>query len=77
MCCRSTTVGSITLAPKYTVFNTPAYKVSKAALNMLAVQYALYFKDDGFMVVSISPGVSVYTDYLRLKLTTGYTVATY
>ena len=35
----------------------PAYKVSKAALNMLTVQWALEYKDRGFTFMSISPGV--------------------
>lgn len=37
---------------------TYAYKISKAALNMLTVQYALDFADQGFAFLAISPGVS-------------------
>lgn len=37
---------------------TPAYKISKAALNMLTVQYALDLQDAGFTVLAICPGVS-------------------
>jgi NAD(P)-dependent dehydrogenase (short-subunit alcohol dehydrogenase family) len=51
-------MGSISLAASYVFAQTPAYKVSKAALNMLAAQYALDFEKDGFTVLSISPGVS-------------------
>lgn len=36
----------------------PAYKVSKAALNMLTVQWAHEYKDQGFTFVTVSPGVS-------------------
>ncbi|KAB2570887.1 C-factor [Lasiodiplodia theobromae] len=34
----------------------PAYKISKAALNSLTVQYALELEGEGFTVVPISPG---------------------
>ena len=37
---------------------TPAYKITKAALSMLTVQYALSLKSEGFVVVAMSPGVS-------------------
>lgn len=37
---------------------SPAYKISKAALNMLTVQYAQQYADDGFTFLAISPGVS-------------------
>ncbi|KAK2763874.1 hypothetical protein FQN54_009492 [Arachnomyces sp. PD_36] len=52
----STTLGSITMAPTYQVFPVPAYKVSKAALNMLTVQYAQSFADQGFTFLTVSPG---------------------
>ncbi|OQE46554.1 hypothetical protein PENCOP_c001G01672 [Penicillium coprophilum] len=35
---------------------TPAYKTSKAALNMLTAQYAQQYARDGFTVLAISPG---------------------
>lgn len=54
----STTLGSIGMAPRYAIFPVPAYKVSKAALNMLTVQYAQSFADQGFTFLTISPGVS-------------------
>lgn len=38
---------------------TPAYKVSKAAVNMLTVQWAESLESDSFMVLAICPGVSV------------------
>lgn len=47
------------MAPIYQVQPTPAYKVSKAALNMLTVQYALSFADQGFTFITLSPGVSI------------------
>ena len=37
----------------------PSYKVSKAALHALTVQYALALEKEGFTVVSVSPGVSL------------------
>lgn len=40
---------------------TPAYKISKAALNMLMVQYSLDYADQGFTVFVISPGVGFVT----------------
>ncbi|OQO07941.1 hypothetical protein B0A48_06733 [Cryoendolithus antarcticus] len=35
---------------------TYAYKVSKAAMNMLTMQYALDLQDSGFTVMAVSPG---------------------
>ena len=55
---RSTTLGSFAKAEVYRMSPTPAYKISKAALNMLTVQYAQQYEADGFTVVAISPGVS-------------------
>ncbi|MCJ1238360.1 hypothetical protein MMC14_006349 [Varicellaria rhodocarpa] len=52
----STTLGSINMAPIYQQFPVPAYKVSKAALNMLTVQYALNYRKEGFTFIAISPG---------------------
>lgn len=37
---------------------SPAYKISKAALNMLTVQYAQQYANDGFTFLAINPGVS-------------------
>ncbi|CAG8952524.1 hypothetical protein HYFRA_00009628 [Hymenoscyphus fraxineus] len=52
----STTVGSISMAPTYSIMAVPAYKVSKAALNMLTVQYAQSYEKEGFTFLAISPG---------------------
>ncbi|KAL8952132.1 MAG: hypothetical protein Q9222_001944 [Ikaeria aurantiellina] len=52
----STTLGSMTLAANYHSMPVPAYKVSKAALNMLTVQYAIALEKEGFTFVAISPG---------------------
>lgn len=38
---------------------SPAYRVSKAAVNMLTVQYAESLEDDGFTFVALCPGVSL------------------
>ena len=40
------------------VANCPAYKISKAALNALTVQYAMSYKDEGLIFLAVSPGVS-------------------
>lgn len=37
---------------------SPAYKIAKAAMNMLNTQYAMYLQDEGFTCLLISPGVS-------------------
>ncbi|KAJ5281984.1 hypothetical protein N7478_007356 [Penicillium angulare] len=52
----SSTVGSFALIENYRQSPTPAYKVTKAALNMLTLQYAQTFETEGFTVVAISPG---------------------
>ncbi|KAJ5835357.1 Short-chain dehydrogenase/reductase SDR [Penicillium robsamsonii] len=52
----STTLGSIAMAGAFQHLKTPAYKISKAALNMLTVQYAQQYADDGFTFLAISPG---------------------
>ena len=44
------------MAPTYRLSPVYAYKISKAALNMLTVQYALQYADEGFIFVAISPG---------------------
>lgn len=38
----------------------PAYKISKAALNALMVQYALSYGDEGFAFLTVSPGVGTF-----------------
>jgi NAD(P)-dependent dehydrogenase (short-subunit alcohol dehydrogenase family) len=47
---------AMAMAQKYRL-STPAYKISKAALNMLTVQYAIAFAKEGFIFVPLSPGV--------------------
>ena len=56
----STSVGSIGMSARYTIMPVPSYKVSKAALNMLTVQWAHEYQDQGFTFMAISPGVSYY-----------------
>ncbi len=56
---RSTSLGSISYASNFGQAPVPGYKISKAALNMLTVQYALEYGTDGFTVVAVSPGVCV------------------
>jgi NAD(P)-dependent dehydrogenase (short-subunit alcohol dehydrogenase family) len=54
---RSTTLGSIAQSHKYMWGSAPAYKITKAALNMLTVQYALEYEKEGFIIFAVSPGV--------------------
>ncbi|KAF9634144.1 Short-chain dehydrogenase/reductase SDR [Lasiodiplodia theobromae] len=52
----SSGLGSMAWAHFSALYLFPAYKVSKAALNMLTVQYAHLLEKDGFTVVAITPG---------------------
>ncbi|KAL8780239.1 MAG: hypothetical protein Q9213_006561 [Squamulea squamosa] len=52
----STTLGSITLARSAHYLPAPAYKISKAAMNSLTVQYALDYEKEGFTFMALSPG---------------------
>ncbi|BCR88869.1 uncharacterized protein ACHE_50067S [Aspergillus chevalieri] len=52
----SSALGSITRAPQMTFATAPAYKISKAALNALTVQYALSYQDEGFTFIALCPG---------------------
>lgn len=45
------------MADAFRPLPSPAYKISKAALNMLTVQYAQQYAADGFTFLAISPGV--------------------
>ena len=53
----TTTLGSFGMQERYKVFPVPAYKIAKAALNMLTVQQAAAYGPQGFTVVCLSPGV--------------------
>ncbi|KAH7411239.1 dehydrogenase [Cadophora sp. MPI-SDFR-AT-0126] len=52
----SSSLGSMTLSAMGKFQPTPAYKVSKTAVNMLTVQWAESLKSDGFTVLAICPG---------------------
>ncbi|KAJ6118401.1 hypothetical protein N7471_013868 [Penicillium samsonianum] len=52
----SSAMASITHLKDYMFQPTPAYKISKAALNMMTAQYAAYLEKDGFTVFSICAG---------------------
>ncbi|KFX88261.1 hypothetical protein V495_05486 [Pseudogymnoascus sp. VKM F-4514 (FW-929)] len=52
----STTLGSTTLAPAAQYLPAPAYKISKAAMNALTVQYALDHAKEGFSFIALCPG---------------------
>jgi NAD(P)-dependent dehydrogenase (short-subunit alcohol dehydrogenase family) len=52
----STTVGTFGMAPIHRAIPAVSYKISKAALNMLTLQYAFALEGEGFTVVGVSPG---------------------
>ncbi|TPR04689.1 Meiotically up-regulated protein [Aspergillus niger] len=52
----SSAYGSMTSARAVSYAPCPAYKISKAALNALTVQYALSYEEEGFIFLSVSPG---------------------
>lgn len=52
----SSTLGSIGLSAGSGMTFHPSYKISKAALNMLTVQYASELGPQGFTVFAVSPG---------------------
>ncbi|RAK97341.1 SDR family oxidoreductase [Aspergillus ibericus CBS 121593] len=52
----STAYASMTRAAEVTYAPCPAYKISKAALNALTVQYAMSYQDQGYIFLAISPG---------------------
>ncbi|KAH7042847.1 short-chain dehydrogenase-like protein [Macrophomina phaseolina] len=52
----SAIISSINKASASKHLHVPAYKISKAALNMLTVQYAQAFEDKDFTFVAIYPG---------------------
>ncbi|KAI9745951.1 MAG: hypothetical protein M1818_000632 [Claussenomyces sp. TS43310] len=52
----SSTLGSMALKGYSALAPYPSYKISKAALNMLTVQYSLELGPKGFMVFAVSPG---------------------
>lgn len=60
----SSGLGSMAWAHFSALHLFPAYKVSKAALNMLTVQYAQLLEKDDFTVVAITPGVNSYFSIL-------------
>ncbi|KAH8823889.1 hypothetical protein DL96DRAFT_241356 [Flagelloscypha sp. PMI_526] len=52
----SSTMGSLAYSHALKHQRAPAYKISKAAANMLTLQYAHDLEKDGFSVVCLSPG---------------------
>ncbi|KAJ3525768.1 hypothetical protein NM208_g11498 [Fusarium decemcellulare] len=70
----TSTFGSIEWAPAFMHVPAYAYKVAKAALNMLTVQYAHSLKEEGFTFVAVSPGwvkTELGGPYAVLELDTG------
>ena len=69
----STTLGSITLAESFGTAQ-PAYKVTKAAENMLTVQWSGILKAEGFTVFAMSPGwlrTDLGSEYADLDIAVG------
>ncbi|KAF5879528.1 putative aflatoxin biosynthesis ketoreductase nor-1 protein [Botrytis fragariae] len=58
----SSSGGSIERSSVYSTMAIPAYNVSKAALNMLTVQYAQSYTDEVFTFLAVNPG------WLRIDL---------
>jgi NAD(P)-dependent dehydrogenase (short-subunit alcohol dehydrogenase family) len=54
-------MGSITLARAAAALPSPPYKISKAAMNALTVQYALEYEKEGFSFIALCPGVCTTT----------------
>lgn len=54
-------MGSIALAGAAAALPAPAYKISKAAMNALTVQYALEYEKEGFSFIALCPGVCTYS----------------
>jgi NAD(P)-dependent dehydrogenase (short-subunit alcohol dehydrogenase family) len=53
----SSELGSFALAGDFpAIAPFPSYKISKAAVNMLTIQYALELKPKGFTVFAVNPG---------------------
>lgn len=47
---------SLDLAPKRPIENVLGYSISKAGLNMLTVKQAMFYKEQGVVVIAIDPG---------------------
>ena len=54
----STTVSSFAWSDAFVRLPAPAYKITKAALNMLTLQWGMGYRDKGFTIFGVSPGVS-------------------
>ena len=64
----SSSVGSISLASQFQHLLTPSYKITKAALNALTVDYGLTYAKEGFTFIVISPGVSTSSPFHQLAM---------
>ncbi|KAF2724380.1 short chain oxidoreductase [Polychaeton citri CBS 116435] len=52
----STTLGSMEMSQRFALFPVPAYKITKAAMNMLTVQYAQEYASKDLVIFALSPG---------------------
>ncbi|KAL7920130.1 hypothetical protein ACQKWADRAFT_299438 [Trichoderma austrokoningii] len=52
----SSSAGSVAWADRYLMSPAYAYKITKAAMSMLTIQYAMEYKKEGFTFLALSPG---------------------
>ncbi|TVY38427.1 C-factor [Lachnellula occidentalis] len=65
----TSTLGSIAMASQYAAGPSPAYKISKTALNSLTVQYALGYEKEGFTFLLSAPvKLTFCLEYLKTDL---------
>ncbi|PTB35751.1 hypothetical protein M441DRAFT_152387 [Trichoderma asperellum CBS 433.97] len=72
----SSAVGSVAWADRYNWSPAYAYKITKTAMSMLTVQYAMEYKKEGFTFLAISPGwlkTDMGSDKADLDVATGVT----
>jgi len=56
-------MGSLAMTELFSLYPLPAYKVSKAALNALTIQWAQALVAEHFVVASVNPGVGFDPSY--------------
>ena len=53
----TSSMGSPEFARTTQYVEAPCYSISKSALNMVIVKFAVALKDEGFVVLGVSPGL--------------------
>ncbi|KAF2222795.1 short chain oxidoreductase [Elsinoe ampelina] len=64
----TSTMASNGMSSYFKMQPAPAYKVSKAAVNMLTTQYAEAFADEGFTFIAICPGCTDRNQWVKTDL---------